>query len=154
MDPLSVVSLVGTIVQFVDFAGKLLSNAVELYRSPIGTLAAHHELEIVTTDLHALISKLRQSIYSKDNDPSQEAETLRKSFEAICDEAVKVAEELIKRLERLKVKDGKLRKWDSLKHAIEAAWSRKELIDLKTQLSSLKEALEARVLFSIRLAPP
>jgi hypothetical protein len=31
MDLLTVTSLVGNIVQFVDFDGKLLSNAVELY---------------------------------------------------------------------------------------------------------------------------
>jgi hypothetical protein len=152
MDPLSVVSLVGTIVQFVDFGGKLLSNAVELYRSPIGTLAAHHELELVTTDLQALISKLRQSLYSGNEPPGQETASQRESFEVLCDEAVKVAEELVNRLERLKIKDGKLRKWQSLQHAVEAAWSRKELVDLKNQLLGLKDALETRVLFSIRSA--
>jgi hypothetical protein len=71
----------------------------------------------------------------------------------LCDEAVKVAEELVNRLEKLKVKDGKLRTWHSLQHAVEAAWSRKELVDLKNQLLGLKNALETRVLFSIRSAP-
>ncbi|KAH8773150.1 hypothetical protein F5882DRAFT_172339 [Hyaloscypha sp. PMI_1271] len=150
MDPLSIVSLVGTIVQFVDFGGKLLSNAVELYRSPVGKLAAHHELELVTTDLQALISKLRQSFYSRDEPPTQDTASLRQSFEVLCDEAVKVAQELVNRLEKLKVKDGKLRTWHSLQHAVEAAWSRNELVDLKNQLLGLKNALETRVLFSIR----
>jgi hypothetical protein len=86
MDPLSALSLAGNIVQFVDFGLKLLSGAVELYKSPSGTLAAHHELELVTTDLSALVIKLRQSfdqgggIRSAD----QDAVTQRRSFEQIC----------------------------------------------------------------------
>jgi len=150
MDPLTVVSLVGNIVQFVDFSGKLLSNAVELYRSPVGTLAAHHELELVTNDLQALISKLRQSFHSGDGPPSEENVSRRRSFEILCDEAVKVAEQIVNRLEKLKVKDGKLRKWHSLQNAVDTAWSRKEIVDLKNQLQGLKDALETRVLFSIR----
>lgn len=143
------ISLVGNIVQFVDFGSKLLSDAVELYRSPVGKLAGHHQLELVTTDLHALISKLRQSFNPENDRSSEENEAQRKCFEAICDEAAKVAEELATRLDKLKVKDGKLRKWHSLQHAVEAAWSRNELLDLKKQLSGLKDALQTRVLFSI-----
>lgn len=145
------ISLVGNIVQFVDFGSKLLSNAVELYRSPVGKLAGHHQLELVTTDLHALISKLRQSYYPENDRSSEGNEAQRKTFEAICDEAAKVAEELATRLDKLKVKDGRLRKWHSLQHAVEGAWSRNELLDLKKQLSGLKDALKTRVLFSIRL---
>jgi hypothetical protein len=77
MDPLTVISLVGNIVQFVDFGGKLLSNAIELYRSPVGKLAGHHQLELVTTDLHALITKLRQSFYPENDRSSEENEAQR-----------------------------------------------------------------------------
>lgn len=112
-------------------------------------MASHHLLELVTTDLRALVSKLRQPLYHEDASLDQESAAQRKSFDVLCHKAVKVAEELLNRLEKLKVKDGNLRKWHSLQHAIEAAWSRKELVDLKSQLSGLKGALETRVLFSI-----
>src|SRR5271168_879473 len=119
MDPLSALSLAGNIVQFIDFGSKLLSGARELYKSPSGTLAAHHELELVTTDLSALVVKLRQSFDQGDGIESadQDAAIQRGSFEQICDEAVKVAEELVQRLDKLKVKDGKLRILRSLQHA-------------------------------------
>jgi hypothetical protein len=149
MDLLTVISLVGNIVQFVDFGSKLLSNAIELYRSPVGRLAGHHQLELVTTDLHALISKLRQSFQPGNHCSSEKIEAQRKCFEAICDEAAKVAEELATRLDKLKVKDGKLRKWHSLQYAVETAWSRNEILELKKQLSGLEDALKTRVLFSI-----
>lgn len=70
----------------------------------------------------------------------KEIEAERKCFEAICDEAAKVAEKLTTRLDKLKLKVGKLRKWHSLQHAVNTAWSRNELLDLKKQLSGLKDA--------------
>lgn len=152
MDPLTVLSLVGNIVQFVDFGGKLLSRAVELYKSPVVTLSAHHELELVTADLGALAAKLRQSSNpggdSESADPDRITQT--ESFKILCDEAVNLADELVKRLNTLKVKDRKLRKWRSLQHAVESAWTQKERDGLEKRLSSLKDALETRVLFSIR----
>jgi hypothetical protein len=156
MDPLSALSLAGNIVQFVDFGSKLLSGAVGLYRSPLGTLAAHHELELVTTDLSALVVKLRQSFDQGSNidSPDQNITIQQRSFEEICDEAVKVAEELVQRLDKLKVKDGKLRKWRSVQHAVGTAWSQKEREGLGKRLLSLKEALETRVLFAIRYGMP
>jgi hypothetical protein len=56
------------------------------------------------------------------------------------------------RLNKLKVKDGKQRIWRSLKEAVETAWSKNEVADMKRRLLSFREALETRVLFSIRYA--
>ena len=110
MDLLSALSLTGNIVQFIDFGSKLLSGAHELYKSLSGTLVAYHELELVTTDLSALVIKLRKSFDQGGGIESadQDAAIQRRSFEQICDEAMKVAEELVQRLDKLKVKDGKL----------------------------------------------
>jgi hypothetical protein len=153
MDPLTALSVAGTIVQFVDFGAKLLSQAAELYKSPVGTLRSNNELELVTTDLRCLITKLRKS-YSAGNDAESSSEDVqqRTSFERLCDEAATLAEELIVRLNKLKVKDGKQRIWRSLKEAVETAWSKNEVADMKRRLLSFREALETRVLFSIRYA--
>jgi hypothetical protein len=156
MDPLTALSVAGTIVQFVDFGTKLLSQATELYKSPVGTLRSNNELELVTTDLRGLITKLRQSFKnSTENDaersPSEDVQQ-RTSFETLCNEAATLAEELIVRLNKLKVKDGKQRIWRSLKEAVETAWSKNEVADMKRRLLSFREALETRVLFSIRYA--
>jgi hypothetical protein len=156
MDPLTALSAAGTIVQFVDFGTRLLSQATELYKSPVGTLRSNNELELVTTDLRGLITKLRQSFKnSSENDPEcspSEDVQQRTSFERLCNEAATLAEELIVRLNKLKVKDGKQRIWRSLKEAVETAWSKNEVVDMKRRLLSFREALETRVLFSIRYA--
>jgi hypothetical protein len=153
MDPLTALSLAGNIIQFVDFGSRLLGRAAELYRSPTGSLSFHDELELVTTDLQTLVIKLQQSLPSADSQDSQDQEHTDgwSSFMKICHEAAKVADELAGRLARLKVKDGKHRKLRSLKHAVESLWSEKEIAVLLERLSNFKEALESRVLFSIKL---
>lgn len=66
MDPLTALSVAGTIVQFADFGCKLLSGYRELYKSTSGTLAANEEIELVTVDLQAVVLKLRRSVCPKD----------------------------------------------------------------------------------------
>lgn len=61
LDPLTALSVAGTIVQFVDFGTKPLSQANELYKSSVGTLKSNYELELVMTDLRGLVIKLRQN---------------------------------------------------------------------------------------------
>lgn len=50
MDPLTALSLAGNIIQFVDFGGRLLGGAGEIYHSAEGSLKVHDELELVATD--------------------------------------------------------------------------------------------------------
>ena len=153
MDPLNALSLAGNVIQFVDFGNKLLGKAGELYRSPSGSLAVHDIVELITTDLRALIATLRQSIPSANSPENlhQAHNDSWSSFRKICDEAAKVADELVGRLSQLKIKDSKHRKLRSIQHAVESLWSEKEIAALLQRLSSLKEALESRILFSIRL---
>ena len=51
MEPLTIIRLVGNIVQFVDFSGKLISKSTELYRSGEGALAENIDTETATTHL-------------------------------------------------------------------------------------------------------
>ena len=56
MDPLAALSLAGNIIQFVDFGGRLLGGAGEIYRSADGSLKVHDELELVATDLREQVA--------------------------------------------------------------------------------------------------
>ena len=150
MDPLSALSVAGNIIQFIDFGCRLLSKARELYKSPVGSLAVHDEIILVTTDLKELVKKLRQSFHS--NLANEEGEDHWKPLRNICEEASSVAEELLKRLGTLRLNfDGSHRGWDSVQLAVRSLWSEKEVVGLSKRLATLKEALETRVLLSIRL---
>jgi hypothetical protein len=150
MDPLSALSVAGTIVQFVDFGSKLLKEGRGFYNSPSGALASNQELEIITTALQSVVTKLRQSIGSSEvsallTDAEHEHQL---SFYQICDGAATVAEEPLAKLKGLKVQ-GKRRKWDSLQKAVKSMWSKQEVEDLVKRLSTFKEALNTQLLSSL-----
>jgi hypothetical protein len=153
MDPLSALSLAGTIVQFVDFGSKLLSNSVQLYKSSKGALKTHEELELITGDLQSVIVKLRgtSSIVSGEvAGPLTEVDQRQEdSFRKICDEATQIAKELLSRLRSLRVKNGEHRRWESLKAATKTTWSQDEISSLKQRLSTLKESLHLRSVLSL-----
>ena len=148
MDPLTALSLAGNVIQFVEFGTRLLSRAAELYRSTVGPLSVHDEIALVTADLQGLIVRLRQQAceYGMNAQDGDQWERFRK----ICDEAANVADELVSRIGRLKVKGGKHRKIQSIQQAIRTLWSEDEITRLQVRLSALKEALKDRVLLSIR----
>jgi hypothetical protein len=154
MDPLTTLSLAGTVVQFVDFGSTLLSCTRGLYKSKTGTLDANQELALVTTDLQALIDKLRRAVCPNDVGVAgylaKTADDDQERFQLICDEAAEVAKELIKGLNKLKIKESRNRKWESIRQAVRVVWTEKEIAALVKRLASFKEALNARVLLSIR----
>jgi hypothetical protein len=151
MDPLSALSLAGTIVQFVDFGCKLFTEGRELYKSSTGQLSANEETEMVIIDLQRLMEKLRQPPTTGLAGPCTEDEHVQqKSCEKICDRAISIAEEIISRLEKLMVKGSTHRMLKSIQKVVKSAWSRAEISGLMARIQGLKATLETQVLFSIR----
>ncbi|CZR58688.1 uncharacterized protein PAC_08580 [Phialocephala subalpina] len=147
MDPLTALSVAGTIIQFVDFGSKLFDHSVQLYKSSQGSLKANEELELVTGDLQCVVTKLRGSFSTV---PTENVSSFsitddehRRNFLTICDEATEIAHELLLRLNGLKAEDGNNRAWKSLKAAVKAAWSKDEIKSLRQRLSLLKESLSS-----------
>lgn len=153
MDPLTALSAAGTIIQFVDFGSKLLSGTVELYRSSVGFLEIHQQLELVTSNLKSVVIKMRQACQCEAGEgerPLREDDQRQEdSIHAICDEATRIADELLGKLANLKVKGEKHRVWESLKAVIKAAWSKEEIKALSGRLSQLREALSTRTMLSL-----
>jgi hypothetical protein len=146
MDPLTAFSVAGTVIQFVDFGHQLLRNTVQLYKSSRGALEANEELELVTGDLRGVISKLRKSCSTIPSNPATSVigdGGSQGTLMIICDEAAKIATELLEKLDTLKVNDGKHRRWNSFKAALRAAWSKEEIKLLEGRLSRLKESIQS-----------
>ena len=59
MEALAAIGLVGNIVQFVDFSGRLIAESIELYHSYDGALAENVDIETATKHLAVLIKKLK-----------------------------------------------------------------------------------------------
>jgi len=58
LDPLTALSLAGTVVQFVDFTSKILAKGAEIHRSLDGSLRENVEVESIVKDLVQLNSRL------------------------------------------------------------------------------------------------
>lgn len=137
MDPVSAFALAGTVAQFIDFGGKILSTSCQLYRSKSGTLTADEELSLVTKDLEDIISKL------------QHDQTLGENIGKLCDDARDLATQLKNRLEKCKV-GGRFRGWSSVQAAIQREWTQGDQQSMRNRLALLRTALETRVLVSMR----
>jgi hypothetical protein len=81
MDPLTALSVAGSVVQFADFGMKLFAEGRELYKSTRGILTANDELELVTVDFQALIVKVaRVHDTEVQNQKIKETKTVKQVF--------------------------------------------------------------------------
>jgi fructose-bisphosphate aldolase class 1 len=146
METLAALSLAGTILEFTRFGIDLLSDGRELYKSSQGVLTANEQLELATADLRVLLVKLGARQRST---PTVEDEEDENSFQHILQGAEVTAKELSERLEGLKVKGAKSRKWESVRKAVQSVWTRDEIESLTKKLARYKGAVKYHVLVSI-----
>jgi hypothetical protein len=150
MEALAAFSFAGTVLEFSRFGLDLLRDGRELYKSSKGALSANEQIELATGDLRALLEKLRSRRSPQVFPPASIAgEENHEAFEHILYEAEQVAAELLGRLEGLKVRERKDRKWESVRKAVQNMWSKDEVESLTKKLAGFKEAVETHVLFSI-----
>lgn len=136
MDPLTVVSLVGTIVQFIDFGSKVISQSAELYHSSTGRLEQNADVETATNDLVRLKGQLDAS--RPDND-----------LQELCDACGKIAAELLEALNGLRVSGGG-RRWQSFRKALKSIWTKDKIEQLENRLTKLREELNLRIAVGLR----
>lgn len=138
MDSLTAVSLVGTIVQLVEFSGRLLSKAIEIYRD--GDLAIHTDTETATTCLLELNGKIQAGAGTAGLDPA---------LEKLCQESRVVANELLAALFNLKV-HGKRGKLKSMRAALQSVLSKNAIESLERRLSKFRTELNLHIVADLR----
>lgn len=104
MDPLTAVSVASNIIQFVEFGSRLVSKAHRLYKSADGVLTEHIHLEVVITDLGTLLKGLQRKL-PEHRHPYNNQTVIEddKALDDLCSRAVEIAEELMRRLEKLMI---------------------------------------------------
>jgi hypothetical protein len=137
LDPITIVSLVGTIIQFVDFGSKLISKSNEIYNDSDAD-GENVNIELATVDLTLLTEKLVST--SPAGDPG---------LEALCASCTEVANKLLDVLRKLHV-SGKKKKWESFRKAFMSMWSEKDIKELERQLISLKQQVTLRITVDVR----
>lgn len=141
METLAIIGLVGNIVQFVDFSGKLISKSAELYRSSEGALAENSDIETAVNHLVLLTNKLK--------DADAATTTGDSALQSLCKSCGTTADQLLAVLDKVKVK-GKQDKWKSIRKALRSVWSKEEIEELGRRLERFREELNLHVTVDLR----
>ncbi|XTI94184.1 hypothetical protein V2W45_1473413 [Cenococcum geophilum] len=139
METLAIIGLVGNIVQFVDFSGKLVSKSTELYRSSEGALAENSDIETAINHLVLLNNKLKDAATT----------TGDSALQSLCKSCGTTADQLLAVLDKVKVK-GKQGKWKSIRKALRSVWSKEEIEELGQRLERFREELNLHVTVDLR----
>lgn len=108
IDPISALAIAGNVVQFTEFAGKLLSKTRKIYNSHDGALVENLELEAAARNLMDLSAQISNSCRTEVANVQLTSEDL--NLRSVCDNCVNVAEELLRLLGKLKAR-GQQGKW-------------------------------------------
>jgi hypothetical protein len=139
METLAIIGLVGNIVQFVDFSGKLISKSAELYRSTEGALAENIDIETATNHLVQLNNKLKDTAGA----------TSDGALENLCTSCGAAAHELLTALDNIKAR-GEKDKWKSVRKALHSVWSKDKIKELERRLARFREDLNLHVVVNLR----
>lgn len=174
MDPLTAFGFAGTIVQFVDFCGKLVLGTREVYRSGSDELVV--QVEAATKDLLDFTTKLQPApvLQHCTQAHSENENALRQ----LCGDCSDVSRDMLHQLSRLKIQyltppdpvppGASLKEWEkgqrrlakyreeleelgrSLRIALRSMWTRKELEELEARLEKCRAAIQLRMLAALR----
>jgi chromosomal replication initiation ATPase DnaA len=139
METLAIISLVGNVIQFVDFSGKLISKSTELYRSNEGVLVENIDVETATTHLVLLNNKIKDAATTASDD----------ALRRLCESCQSTADELLAALERLKL-SSKQDRWKSIRKALRNVWSKEQIRELEGRLARFREELNLHVIVDLR----
>jgi hypothetical protein len=146
MDPMTALSVAGTVVQFVDFASKIVSKGWRLYRSPDGALLEHRVFELTTRDLMSMIERLRSSLPKEGSTSLNQGD---QALAALCEQCTSVGATVLAGLKALKIQ-GKNSPWRSFRQALKIVWDTEELNAVADRLVSIRRDVETHILFSLK----
>ena len=142
MDPLSVLSVVGNVVQFVQFTFGLLTSSKRIYNSASGISTDCEDLENVYSKLSTFSNQLVNTNFSIANAVSDHTSEIQEIATA-CKEDCEKLLGLVNKL-RLRSNVSK-RGWQSFSKAVLELWTAKDLESLRKRIA------EARGLLILKL---
>jgi hypothetical protein len=149
---MTALSVAGAVVQFVDFASKIVSKGWRLYRSPDGALLEHRVFELTTRDLISLVKRLRNSLpkeSSKSLNQGDRGDQGDQALAALCERCTSAGDTVLAGLKALKIK-GKNSPWKSFRQALKIVWDTEELNAVADTLVSIRREVETHILISLK----
>jgi hypothetical protein len=142
---LEAIALTGNIVQFIDFATKIISEIRERYAT--GSTAGNKELKLIATSLKNLSDGLTQRLnLGTATKPAGESN----SIENLAHACNGVAKDLLSLMKDLTLQPGSNRKWRSFRLGVKAALEKDTVAMLERRLKNLRSQLVLEIVTLIR----
>jgi len=140
MESLAAAGLAGNILQFVDFASKLLSGARDLYLSVHGAKQDNLESEALAKHIIHLVAEVQPPKHTLGVRLSQDVELLSD----LSTQCFEVSNELLSILNSLKVK-GVHRSWESFHKAFRSEWKKDHINALHQRLELISAQIRDHI---------
>jgi len=143
LDPITALSVVGNITQFIDFGLKATSKAREIYHSTDGVLEENIDLEVLIEHIASSANDLKTA------ETTQEPQMVTDSLDNLRKLCANTADEMLFTLNGLRVSGHKSR-IKSARMALKAIWGRKRVEEMKIRLEGYRDQLQFQVLVELR----
>jgi hypothetical protein len=137
-------SLAANIIQFVDFGGRLVSDAWSIHQKGRSGFGEILDLEKITEDLKLTLVDLISPLES-----SEDKTDSQRSLEELAEQCSQLVSEILSSLSKIGLSD-KLRKRDALKAAFRLVWKEDEIKSQQMRLENIKHQLNLHILVSLR----
>lgn len=138
MDPLSALNLAASIIQFVDFATKIVHGARQIYQTGAGAAAENADIELCASELHNLC--LRLDISKLPHPRSADDDALCR----LADRCVSVSNELSSLLRKIKAKNPDS-KWQCMISAVKTQLKKNERDEILARLTQCRAQLDSQL---------
>lgn len=143
LDPLSAIGLASSLVQFLDFAGKLLSSSYSAYKSIDGATNENRQLESVIQDVRSW----SESLSNLPSPTSAHVSADERALQDLREECQRLAQELLSTLQSLKVKqDTPFRSLAVVGQSIRTAYKSDKIKKLEKDLAKIRAQINARLI--------
>ena len=149
LEALAALSLASSIIQLVDFSGKLLKNGYDAYKSTNGADYERTQIACRVADLQTASQNLRAS--STGSSASSDEKLLLR----LATESDEISKKLLGMLDGLKVQHkGLARTFDSARKQFKAAWKSEKMSTLERELERIQKQVNTCLLNILRYVGP
>jgi hypothetical protein len=153
MDPVSAFRVAGTVVTFVDFCYSLVSESIEIYRSPEGISSENFQLSTLVKDLGKISTQVSDAL---DTATSQALVPSDESLVRLCQECESITAEVNSALAYLQAQGGGSKAMmakNSVTVALKAMWSKGNLQNIEKRLQQIRSEMTMAMLVSLWYVP-
>lgn len=147
MDPLSAISLVSSVITFIDFGYEIISAAREVRSSVTGTTTANNHMEFLNTRMEAVATDL---VAAKSTQGSMSADARR--LTELADKCLELSNDLKKLLDKLRANNPKSKR-QVFSAILQNVRKKDQKRDLEARMDQCRQQLHLQLSHTTRSVP-